>query len=305
VVYLSTLYDEVIKRYLLIYSDYLIISTQTKRLFTFVLSISFFGIVVGIGRKKLNISIMKKTIYLLITTVTLSSTYVSAQSWKDIKKKAKEKTEEVKGTALPGSTELTEEEVGKGLKEALNKGVEKGVTQLHKKDGYFKDPQIKIPMPEEAKKVEEKLRSLGQDKKVDEAIESMNRAAEDAAESAKDIFVAAIKGMTLTDAMSILKGEDDAATKYLNKATYTELTKKFQPIIKASLDKVGATKHWETVFNSYNKIPFVDKVNPDLVEYVTEKALNGLFIQVAKEELKIRKDPAARVTDLLKKVFGS
>ena len=235
--------------------------------------------------------------------MAISATNVSAQGWKDIRKKAKEKANKVSKTGLPSSG-LSQEEVGKGLKEALNQGVKKGVTQLHKKDGYLKDVQIKIPMPEEAQKVEAKLRSLGQGKKVDEAIESMNRAAEDAAEGAKDIFVAAIKGMTLTDAMGILKGEDDAATKYLSKATRAELTKKFQPVIKVSLDKVGATKHWKSVFGTYNKLPFVSKVNPDLEEYVTDKALNGLFIQVAKEELNIRKNPGARATDLLKKVFG-
>jgi len=248
---------------------------------------------------------MRKIIYLVVCVMAISATSVSAQSWKEIRKKAKEKANEVKKTGLPSANALSEEEVGRGLKEALNQGIKKGVEQLNKKDGYFKDAQIKIPMPEKAKKVEEKLRSLGQGKKVDDAIESMNRAAEDAAEGAKDIFVAAIKGMTLTDAMSILKGDDDAATKYLNKATKEELTKKFQPVIKVSLDKVGATKHWKTVFGSYNKLPFVDKINPNLEEYVTEKALKGLFIQVAKEELKIRKDPLARVTDLLKKVFGN
>jgi hypothetical protein len=247
---------------------------------------------------------MKKVIYLTICIVAFTATSVSAQNWKELRKKAKNKAKEAQKSGLP-TAGLTEEEVGRGLKEALNSGVHKGVTQLHKKDGYFKDVQIKIPMPNEAKEVERKLRSLGQGKKVDEAIESMNRAAEDAAEGAKDIFVTAIKGMTLTDAMGILKGDDDAATKYLNKATYNELTRKFQPVIKVSLDKVGATKHWKTVFHSYNKVPFVKKVNPDLVEYVTTKALNGLFVQVAKEELKIRKDPAARATDLLKKVFGS
>jgi len=110
--------------------------------------------------------------------------------------------------------------------------------------------------------------------------------------------------MTLTDAMNILKGEDNAATNYLNKATNAALSEKFKPVIKVSLDKVGATKHWATVFGSYNKIPFVTKVNPNLEDYVTEKALNGLFIQVAKEELNIRKNPGARATDLLKKVFG-
>lgn len=246
---------------------------------------------------------MKKTTYLLVIALSVSSVNASAQSWKKFKKQVKETTEEVTNSGVPSS--LSEDEVAKGLKEALNQGVEKGVTQLNAKDGYFKDPQIKIPMPEEAKKVEKKLRSLGQDKQVDDAIESMNRAAEDAAEAAKDIFVVAIKDMTLTDAMGILKGEDDAATKYLNKATYAALTKKFQPAIKISLDKVGATQHWNTVFSNYNKIPFVEKVNPDLVEYVTVKALNGLFIQVAKEELLIREDPLARGTDLLKKVFGN
>ncbi len=248
---------------------------------------------------------MKKIIYITVCLIAFSATNITAQNWRDLKKKAKEKTKEVKESGLPaGSGVLSEDEVGRGLKEALNQGVTKGVAQLNKKDGYFKDAQIKIPMPKEAEGVEDKLRSLGQGKKVDEAIESMNRAAEDAAEGAKDIFVAAIKGMTLTDAMSILKGDDNAATKYLNKATRSELNKKFQPVIKVSLDKVGATKHWKTVFGSYNKLPFVKKVNPDLEKYVTEKALDGLFIQVAKEELKIRKDPLARGSDLLKKVFG-
>jgi hypothetical protein len=240
---------------------------------------------------------MRNTIF-IISFVLISSINVSAQNWNKIKSKATS----IKSSGL--SSELSQDEVGKGLKEALNQGVKKGVNQLNKKDGYLKDTQIKIPMPDEAKKVEDKLRSLGQGAKVDDAIESMNRAAEDAAAGAKKIFVAAIKGMTLTDAMSILKGDNDAATKYLNKATKSELTKKFQPVIKISLDKVGATKHWKTVFGSYNKIPFVTKINPNLEEYVTEKALIGLFVQVAKEELKIRQDPAARATDLLKKVFA-
>ncbi len=244
--------------------------------------------------------------YSSLALMLVSTVNVSAQGWKSLKNKAKVQTENISiPKELPSSGTLSQDEVARGLKEALNQGVKKGVEQLNKKDGYLKDPQIKIPMPDEAKKVEDKLRALGQDEKVDEAIESMNRAAEDAAAGAKDIFVAAIKGMTLTDAMSILKGDNDAATKYLNKATNIELTEKFEPVIKASLDKVGATKHWKTVFGSYNKLPFVNKVNPDLEKYVTEKALKGLFIQVAKEELMIRQDPTARATDLLKKVFGN
>ena len=229
--------------------------------------------------------------------LTCSFTITNAQFLNKIKKN-------IPTNITPPSTGLTEEEVGKGLKEALNKGVEKGVAQLSKPDGYFKDAEIKIPMPEKAKNVEDKLRKMGQGKKVDEAILSMNRAAEDAANAAKPLFVAAIKEMTITDAMNILKGEKNAATKYLHKSTNNALIEKFRPIIKVSLDKVGATKHWATVFSTYNKIPLVEKINPDLEEYVTDKAIQGLFIQVAKEELQIRENPAARVTDLLKKVFG-
>lgn len=206
--------------------------------------------------------------------------------------------------AKPVSNSLTEDEVARGLKEALNNGIEKGVTQLSKADGYFKDPQIKIPMPAEAKQVEEKLRKLGQGKKVDEAVESINRAAEDAASASKDLFVAAIKNLTLTDVMNILHGKDDAATTYLSSNTRAALVEKFKPIISKSLDKVGATRYWSLVFTTYNAIPLVQKVNPDLVEYATNKAIDGLFIQIAKEELAIRKNPAARVSDLLKKVFG-
>jgi hypothetical protein len=245
---------------------------------------------------------MKKIVIIVGGLFLITASNVSAQSWNKIKQQATEKATSVKSSGLPSSV-LSEEEVAKGLKEALNQGVEMGVEQLNKKDGYWKDPELKIPMPYEAKKVEDKLRAIGQGAKVDEAIESMNRAAEQAAEGAKDVFIAAIQGMTLTDAMSILKGENDAATQYLNKSTKSELTKRFQPIIKVALDNVGATQHWSTVFGSYNKIPFVTKVNPNLEEYVTEKALNGLFLQIAKEELKIRVDPMARATDLLKKVF--
>ena len=215
-------------------------------------------------------------------------------------KKGLEKT----GISIPGTTSLSEEDVGKGLKEALNNGIEKGVNKLSKPDGYFKDDQIKLFLPEEAKQVESKLRNLGQGKKVDAAIESMNRAAEDAANSSKELFVAAIKNLSLNDAMKILNGDDDAATSYLSTQTRNSLVDKFKPVIKSSLDKVGATQHWETLFTAYNKIPLVQKVNPDLVDYTTEKAINGLFIQIAKQELEIRKNPAARVSDLLKKVFG-
>ncbi len=240
---------------------------------------------------------MKKTIYLVALIIVGNTLNASAQV-PNIKKGID------KIVATKPTSGLTEDEVGKGLKEALNNGIEKGVSQLSKPDGYFKDAQIKLLLPDEAKQVEEKLRKLGQGQKVDDAIESMNRAAEDAANSSKELFVAAIKNLTLKDVMNILHGNDDAATAYLSTNTRTQLVEKFKPIIKASLDKVGATRHWETLFTAYNKIPMVQKVNPDLVEYATNKAIDGLFIQIAKEELAIRKNPAARVSDLLKKVFG-
>lgn len=241
---------------------------------------------------------MKKIVYLVAVIIAGNSFSTFAQI--PNLKKGLEKVATVK----PGSTSLTEDEVARGLKEALNNGIEKGVSQLSKADGYFKDPQIKIPMPAEAKQVEEKLRKLGQGKKVDDAVESINRAAEDAASASKDLFVAAIKNLTLTDVMNILHGKDDAATTYLSSNTRNALVEKFKPIISNSLDKVGATRYWSLVFTTYNAIPLVQKVNPDLVEYATNKAIDGLFIQIAKEELAIRQNPAARVSDLLKKVFA-
>ena len=238
-----------------------------------------------------------KGIYILILSLLITIN-LNAQFWKDLKKAAEEAIEET------NNQDLTEEEVGRALKEALTIGIEKGVDRVSKVDGYFKDPEIKIIMPDEAKAVEEKLRMLGQDKLVDDAIESINRAAEDAATAAKDIFIVAIKELTLQDVMNILNGEDNAATRYLEDHTRNELVEKFKPIIKASLEKVGATKHWNTVFSYYNKLPFVKKVNPDLEDYTTNKAIDGLFVQIEKEEMEIRKDPAARVTEILKKVVG-
>jgi len=240
---------------------------------------------------------MKKITFLALGFLLIGTTTGHTQILKDLKNKVEEKVS-------TGSASLTEDEVAAGLKEALTRGVETGVAQLAKPDGYFKDLAIKIPLPPEAENVEIKLRKLGQGKKVDDAIESINRAAEDAAKGAKDIFVNAIKNMSLTDAMSILKGDVNAATNFLSKTTRSALFEKFKPVIKTSLDKVGATKNWNTVFTSYNKIPMVKKVNPDLDEYATNKAIDGLFVQIAKQEKEIRENPAARVSDLLKKVFG-
>ncbi len=199
---------------------------------------------------------------------------------------------------------LTNKEITDGLKEALSVGSNNAGSSASKTDGYFKNTLIKIPFPQEAKKVENKLRSLGMNKAVDDFILTMNRAAEEAAKEAAPIFVDAVKTMTITDGVNILKGNDSAATHYLREKTSNSLHAKFKPIIKSATQKVNVTKYWNPLITTYNNIPMVDKMNPDLEEYITQRALNGLFILVAQEETKIRKDPAARVTDLLKKVFG-
>ncbi|MEQ8416378.1 MAG: DUF4197 domain-containing protein [Imperialibacter sp.] len=197
----------------------------------------------------------------------------------------------------------TTEEVASGLKEALEKGITNGAKKASAVDGYFKNPAIKIPFPPDVRKVETKLRQLGMDKQVDQFIETLNRGAEEAAKQAAPIFVSAIKQMTINDAWNILKGDKDAATQYLQKTTTSQLEAKFKPVIQKALDKVNATKYYGDLVNTYNKIPLVDKVNPDLNDYATTLAIDGLFKLVAQEEANIRNNPGARTTELLKKVF--
>jgi len=199
---------------------------------------------------------------------------------------------------------VTEQEIGMGLKEALTKGIVNGVNLTSKKDGYFKNASIKIPFPKEADKIANTLRDIGLGKEVDKVVLSLNRAAEDAATAAKPIFVSAIKKLTFKDAMKILKGGGNEATEFLKRTTSSQLRTAFQPKISTSLKKVNATKNWGDIVNRYNKIPLVKKQNPDLEGYVTDQALKGLFTMVAKEESKIRENPVARTTDLLKRVFG-
>jgi len=238
-------------------------------------------------------------IFLSITVILILSTATAdAQGFK----KFKDAISDAVGIESTGGA-LSEDMIADGLKEALVSGVEKGVDQLSQPDGYFKDLAIKILLPEEAQKVEKTLRQIGMGSQVDKAIESLNRAAEDAATGATEIFVDAIKQMTITDALDILQGEDDAASNFLDSSTRSALSEKFKPVIKVSLDKVDATKHWNTIFSKYNKMPFVKPINPELDDYVTEKAIDGLFVQIKKQEKEIRENPGARVTDLLKKVF--
>lgn len=199
---------------------------------------------------------------------------------------------------------LTTAEVAEGLKEALVKGISTGADLVSVTDGYFKNPEIKIPFPPDVKKVEDAVRKIGLGNQVDKFVMTLNRGAEDAAKEAKPIFIAAIKSMTIQDAWAILRGEESAATDYLKRTTSAQLKEKFKPVIQSSLNKVSATKYYGEIVSRYNQIPLVEKVNPNLDDYATDKAIEGLFVMIAKEEKSIRQDPVARTTDLLKRVFG-
>lgn len=195
-------------------------------------------------------------------------------------------------------------EISNGLKQALELGTGKSSDQLSAVDGFFKNAAVKILFPPEAQKAENTLRSIGLGKLADDVILSLNRAAEDAAVQAKPIFVSAIKQMTIQDVTNILLGQQDAATQYFERTTTSQLAQSFKPVIQGSLNKVGATKYYTDAANAYNKIPLVTKINPNISDYVTQKAIAGLFVVIAKEELNIRQNLSARTTPLLQKVFG-
>lgn len=195
-------------------------------------------------------------------------------------------------------------EISQGLKQALEIGTSHGADRLSIKDGFLGNIAVKILFPPEAAKVESTLRGLGLNSLCDNVIMSLNRAAEDAAKEAKPIFIAAIKQMTIADATNILLGNEDAATQYFKRTTTAQLMEKFRPVITNSLNKVGATKYWGDVTSRYNMIPMVKPINPDLSEYVAKRAIDGLFLEIAQEELRIRGNLSARSTPLLQKVFG-
>ncbi len=200
---------------------------------------------------------------------------------------------------------ITENEAGQGIKEALTQGVANAVLNLNKTDGFFGSEFYKMLLPPDALKVERTLRNIGMGAQVDKAILSINRGAEDAVAFAKPIFIDAIKEMTLTDALNIIKGPKDGATNYFKGKTKEKLITVFTPSVQSSLEKVDATKYYSNIITSYNNLPTTfKKVNPDLTSFVVGKAVDALFDQVAKEEANIRANPLARGTDLLKKVFG-
>ncbi len=240
---------------------------------------------------------MKRFLVALLLTAGIAGAGQAQSLLNNLKKKV---------TGSSSGSSLSSDDIVNGLKQALTLGAQKSADKLSAADGFFKDAVVKILLPPQAQNAEKTLRNLGMGQLVDNAILSMNRAAEDASKSAAPIFVSAVKGMTVQDGLGILRGADTAATGYLRKTTSPQLSAAFHPVIDSSLQKTGATKYWKDVFDTYNKLPTTfKKVNPDLSGYVTQKAMDGIFYYVAQEEKQIRKDPAAQVTDLLKKVFGS
>ncbi len=205
---------------------------------------------------------------------------------------------------LPQGGTIGNADIAAGLRQALDFGIDKQVQKLTLKDGFYGNSLVKILMPEELRKVDKALRDIGLGSLADDGIKLLNRAAEDAVKEATPIFVDAVKGITFADAKNILLGNNDAATKYLEGRTNTALYGKFQPVIQNSFAKVGADRIWTDLINRYNKIPFVNKVNPDLTDYVTTEALKGVYTMIAVEEAEIRTKVGSRTTALLQKVFA-
>ena len=203
-----------------------------------------------------------------------------------------------------GTTGIGNDQIAQGLREALNMGIEKQVNQLTSENGFYKNELVKIMLPEELQKVDKTLREVGLSGLADEGLRIINRAAEDAVGEATPIFVAAVKGITFNDAKQILLGNDNAATQYLQQATKTQLYNKFNPIIKNSFQKVGADQIWSNIITKYNSLPLTNDVNPDLTDYTTNEALEGVYTMIAVEEKEIRTKASSRTTDLLKKVFA-
>jgi hypothetical protein len=247
---------------------------------------------------------MKKTFFsTFIVLATLTS--CNSQSLKELGKTASSAASDVLNTNKTSPAPLSNEEVINGLKDALTVGTNNSTAFASKLDGYYKNPALFIPFPSEAQKVKDYATKIGMNAQIEKFEMTLNRAAEEAAKDAAPVFINAVKAMSIGDGFAILKGADNAATQYLKDKTTAELIQKFTPIVQSAIDKVELTKYWNPIINSYNKVPLVQKQNPDLTAYVTERAIQGLFKLLADEELKIRKDPVARVTDILKKVFGS
>ena len=231
---------------------------------------------------------MKKHFFLILLTITLASCAELQQVVNQ----------------LPQTGTISNTDIASGLRQALDLGIDKQVTKLTQKDGFFKNELVKILLPEELQKVDKTLRNIGLGNLADEGLKILNRAAEDAVKEATPIFINAVKDITFNDAKNILLGNDNAATQYLTTRTQSQLYEKFKPVINSSFSKVGADKIWTNLIDKYNKLPLTNNVNPDLTDYVTNEALKGIYTMIAVEEKEIRNKVSSRTTSLLKKVFA-
>ena len=232
---------------------------------------------------------MKRTLFFLLLILTTSGC---------------NELQQVVNQLPQGTPGIGNAEIAQGLREALDQGIDKQVQKLSLKDGFFKNDLVKILLPDELKKVDKTLRDVGLGNLADEGLRILNRAAEDAVGEATPIFVDAVKGITFGDAKQILLGADNAATQYLEQSTSTELYNKFRPKIDSSFKKVGADKIWNSLITKYNNLPLTNNVDPNLTEYVTQEALEGVYTMIAVEEKEIRTKLSSRTTDLLRKVFA-
>jgi hypothetical protein len=232
---------------------------------------------------------MKKITCILVAMITLSSCG---------------SLQEIVNNLPQGGGALSQLDIGNGLRQALDQGIDKEVTKLMSTDGFYKNDLVKILLPEELQKVNNSLRRIGLSSVADEGLKLLNRAAEDATQEALPIFVEAVKDISFDDAKNILLGDQRAATSYLENKTQQAIYAKFSPVIQNSLGKVGATDLWSTAITRYNSIPFTNQINPDLTDYVTQKALEGVFKMISQEEIQIRNNLSSRGTDLLKRVFA-
>lgn len=235
-------------------------------------------------------------------------TFASACSGQLDLEDATEKAQEKKKEIVGDDDALSEEEIVDGLKEALEVGAEESAEKASAVDGFNKNPKIRIPFPPEAEEVKEKAMDVGMEGKVKTFEKKMNRAAEKASEKATPIFVDAVKQMSVKEGKEILEGKDDAATRYLEEATHDTLEAEFKPVVEDAMEDVRVAKYWQPLASTYNQSTTLsgkEKVDPDLEQYITDRALDGLFVLIAEKEAEIREDPAARVTELLKEVFGS
>lgn len=244
-----------------------------------------------------------RSIIIMVALVATLFSSTSHAGWdlSEIQKRLSKNPE----TTAPSKISFSNDDAVRALKEALKLGADHAVDLASRVDGYYGNTRIRIPFPPDAQKVMAAAEAIGMKQQVDDFVRSLNRAAEEAAKKAAPIFINAITTMTIQDGIAIVSGPKNSATKYLQRKTSAQLARAFRPVVQQAIEQVQVTKYWTPLVTTYNKVPFVQKVNPDLAAYVTDRGLSGLFTLIGDEERKIRENPAARTTDILQRVFGS